>query len=164
MSETVEQYVQRIRGNLDGKDPLTVLQATTPKLSSLVSGKTEDQLRKRPAPDKWSAAEIVIHLAEVELVMGFRVRLILGCNGTAIPAFDQDQWAKRYGNAPFAMALEMHRAVRAANLALYQSLSSEQWEQYGIHSERGKETIKNISKLHAGHDVNHLKQIENILR
>src|SRR5689334_8596729 len=134
MTETPEQYVQRIRKNLEGTDPLTVIQNTPAKLTSLIAGKTEKQLRKRPAPEKWSVAEIIIHLAEVEMVVGFRLRLVLGSNGTATPAFDQDQWAKRYDNASLKLALEMFSAVRASNLELYRSLSAEQWEQYGIHA------------------------------
>src|SRR5262249_32438071 len=163
MVETFEQYVQRLLGLLDGKDPLEVLETTATQVSSLVSGKGEDQLRKRSAPGKWSVAEIVAHLSETEMVVGFRVRLILASNGTPIQSYDQNEWAKRYDHVSIPLALDMYRAIRKTNLALYRSLSAEQWQQFGIHSERGKETVAHIAKLHAGHDINHVKQIEGIL-
>jgi DinB superfamily len=163
MIETPAQYVQRIIGILGDTEPLSVLQATPAKLTALVSGKTAVQLSKRPAPEKWSVAEIVAHLSETEIVIGFRVRLILGSNGTPILGFDQDAWATRYGNVPVSLSLETLRALRQANLALYGSLSADQWEQYGMHSERGKETVAHILKLHAGHDLNHLAQVESLV-
>jgi hypothetical protein len=163
MAETSEQYVKRIQATLGNRDPLTVLEATSAELSNLVAGKTEAQLNRRPAPEKWSVAEIMAHLAEAEVVFAFRVRLILGSNGTPIMGFDQDEWAKRYRNSPVSQSLELQRAVRQANVALYKSLSPEQWQQFGMHSERGKETLSHILRLHAGHDVNHIRQIENIL-
>jgi uncharacterized damage-inducible protein DinB len=163
MAETPEQYARRIRTTLGDKEPLTILQATPTKLAALVSGKSEDQLRKRPAPAKWSVAEILAHLTEAEMVIGFRVRLILGSDGVPIQAFDQDQWAKRYGNTATAVSLDLHRAIRQANVELYRSLSPEQWKQFGMHSERGKETVADILTLQAGHDVNHLKRIEDTL-
>jgi hypothetical protein len=163
MKETPEQYIARIKGILGSKDPVTILETTPGKLSVLVSGKTEELLRTRPAPAKWSIAEIVAHVAEAEMVLGFRVRMILGENGVPIQAFDQDAWAARYGSIPIALALHTHRAIRQANVALYRSLAGDQWQQFGIHSERGKETIAHILDLHAGHDLNHLSQIEAIL-
>lgn len=163
MGETVEQYMQRIMNTLGGRDPLTVLRSTEGELSALLDGEPETILTKRPAPDKWSIGEILAHLAEAEMVIGVRVRLVLGNNGTPIQAFDQDVWAQRYKGYPITMARDLYRSIRQANLALYQSLSAEEWERYGMHSERGKETVRRIAQMHAGHDINHLKQIEAIL-
>lgn len=163
MAETPEQYKQRIRTHLVGKDPLAVLEATPERLVGLVQGKPEVLLRKRPTPEKWSVVEVLAHLAEVELVIGFRVRLMLGSSGVTIQGFDQDAWATRYSEYPLAEALEMQRVVRAANLALYRSLSAEQWEYFGMHTERGKETVRDLMQLHAGHDLNHLEQIEKMV-
>jgi DinB superfamily len=159
MEETPEQYVRRILGYLDAKDPLAILEATPAALSRLVGALDETRLRARPSSQRWSMAEIVAHLAEVELVVGYRVRTILATNGAAIQAFDQDEWAKRYAHTPVALSLEMHRGLRAVNLSLYRSLTSEEWQRYGLHSERGKETIDHIVKLAAGHDLNHLRQM-----
>jgi len=162
VNETPQQYIQRIQGYLDGGDPLVVLEATSERLVKAVEG-SNDRLQRRPSSDRWSVAEIVMHLAEAELVISYRVRIILEKNGVPIQAFDQDVWARRYRDAQIKPALDMHRGLRQANLALYRSLSPEQWEQYGMHSERGKETIRQIVTLAAGHDLNHLKQVEEIL-
>jgi len=163
VNETPQQYMQRIQGHLAGADPLVVLEATADRLARVVQGKSSDILHRRPSPERWSVAEIVMHLAEAELVIAYRVRIILEKNGVPIPAFDQDVWARRYRDAQIKPALEMHRGLRQANLALYRSFSPEQWEQYGMHSERGKESIRKIVNLAAGNDLNHMKQIEEIL-
>ncbi|HEY3929027.1 MAG TPA: DinB family protein [Candidatus Koribacter sp.] len=160
MAETTQAYVQRIIGTLGSVDPLEVLAQTPGKLDKALEHFSPEEWRKRPAPEKWSPAEIVIHLSEVEMMVGVRVRLVLGQNGIAIQGFDQDAWATRYGKADLDVALVAFRALRAANLALYRSLTEEQWEHYGMHSERGKETARKIVQLCAGHDLNHLAQIE----
>ncbi|MGH9682414.1 MAG: DinB family protein [Candidatus Acidiferrales bacterium] len=165
MKETPQQYIQRIRGNLQGQDPLKVQSATPKKLDRLLKGMPAAKLRKRPAPGKWCVAEIIAHLADAELVGGYRIRMILGAPGTPIQAFDQDAWAValRYDKREARESLDDFRAYRNANIALLKSLSSAQWKHYGMHSERGEETIETITAMFAGHDINHIKQIEGIL-
>jgi uncharacterized damage-inducible protein DinB len=166
MAETAEQYRKRMLAQLDGKHPLK-LQAEAPKkIERLLKGAPPAKLRKRPAPGKWSVAEIVAHVADTELVAGFRMRLILGAPGTPIVPFDQDAWvtALHYDKRDARKALEQFRALREANLALLKTLTREQWKQHGVHAERGPETIETIVNMFAGHDINHIKQIEAILR
>jgi DinB superfamily len=123
------------------------------------------KLRKQPSPGKWSISEILAHLADVELVVGYRLRAVLGAPGTPIQAFDQDRWAQAmgYSKSDPRKSLERFAAFRKANLDLLKSLSPAQWNHHGIHAERGQESIATIAKLSAGHDFNHLKQIERIL-
>jgi hypothetical protein len=165
MKETVQEYVQRIQGKLAGQDPLTVQTATPKKLTRLIRSATASKLRKRPAPEKWSAAEIIAHLADAEIVVGWRVRSILGAPGTPIQAFDQDAWfvAGHYPKRDPRKSLEQFRILREANLALYKTLSPGQWKQYGLHAERGEESIERIVCLMAGHDINHLEQVAAVL-
>jgi hypothetical protein len=165
VKETPQEYTQRIVGFMEGKKPLAVQAATAKKLERLIKGVPASKLRKRPAPDKWSVVEILAHLAETEIVGGFRVRMILGSPGTPIAAFDQDAWAisGHYAKRDPRKSVEQFRAVREANLALLKSLTPEQWKHYGMHAERGQETIEHIVRLYAGHDLNHLGQIEAIL-
>jgi NAD(P)-dependent dehydrogenase (short-subunit alcohol dehydrogenase family) len=165
MQETPQQYTQRILGNVAGQEPLKVQSATPKRLERIMARASTAKLKKRPAPDKWSVAEIVAHLADAEIVIAWRVRAILGAPGTPIQAFDQDSWvvAGHYDKRNPSGSVAQFCAVRAANLALYKSLSPEQWKHYGIHSERGQETVEHIVRLIAGHDLNHLKQIEAIL-
>ncbi len=159
MTETPTQYIARIMSLVQGHDLFAVLEATPSKLRSLLAAKSAEAIATRPAPDKWSPSEIVIHLSEVELIVSCRIRLILGANGTPIQAFDQDAWAVRYANQPYEPALELFGVVRAANLALLKSLTPEQWQQYGMHAERGKETVERVVQMLAGHDLNHLHQL-----
>jgi hypothetical protein len=165
MNETPEQYIKRILGNLDERDPLAVQAATAGAIERLTEKAPAEKLRERPAPEQWSVGEILAHLAEAEIVLGWRVRSILGAPGTPLQAFDQDAWARsgNYRGRDPKKSLALFRALREANLDLYSALSPEQWEHYGMHAERGKETLKHIVRLMAGHDLNHLKQIERIL-
>jgi uncharacterized damage-inducible protein DinB len=166
MAETPQQYTERILANAKGQDPVKVQSATDKKLARLIQGRSSAKLRKRPAPGKWSVAEILAHLADAELVIAWRMRSILGAPGTAIQAFDQDAWvaAGNYNKRDPRKSIELFRAVRGANLALIKSLSPAQRKHYGQHAERGRESIEHIVTLIAGHDVNHIRQIENILQ
>jgi hypothetical protein len=163
--ETVQQYTQRIMANAEGQDSIKVQSSTSKRLTRLVKGVSSARLRKRPAPDKWSVSEILAHLADVEIVVGWRMRSILGAPGTPVQAFDQDSWvtAGHYEKRDPHKSIELHRTVREANLALLKSLSAEQWRLYGQHAERGQESIEHIVRMMAGHDINHIRQIERIL-
>jgi len=136
MPETPQQYIRRILAHAKGANPRKLQAAAVGKLERLVKGVAPARLRKRPAP------------------------------GTPIQAFDQDAWAAalRYEKRDARAALAQFRALREANLALLKSLSPEQWNHFGLHAERGQESIRHIARLHAGHDLNHLRQIESILR
>jgi hypothetical protein len=165
MKETPQQYTQRIIAHAAGKQPLAVQAATPKKLERLIKGVPTAKLRKRPAPEKWSVSEILAHLGEAEIAGSFRMRLILGSPGTPVAAFDQDAWviSGHYEKRDPRQSLELFRTLREANLALLKSLTPEQWKHYGIHSERGQETVEHIVRMFAGHDLNHLAQIEAIL-
>jgi DinB superfamily len=166
MSETVEQYRQRILGHVQADDPIKLQAAAPKKIERLLKGASSTKLKKRPAPEKWSVAEIVAHLADVEIVVGYRMRMTLGAPGGPIQAFDQDSWAMsgHYAKRDPRKSLAQYRALREANLALLKLLTPEQWKQYGVHSERGNESIEMIVRMMAGHDLNHVQQIERILR
>lgn len=165
MQETPQQYIQRMLGNAGSQEPVKLQAATPKKIERLLKGAPSSKLRKRPAPGKWSVAEILAHLADTELVSGYRIRMILGAPGTPIPAFDQDAWAAamRYEKRDTRKSFARFCALRENNLALLKSLAPEQWEHCGIHAERGKETVAHIARMMAGHDINHLGQIELIL-
>jgi DinB superfamily len=165
MSETPQQYTKRIMSHAEGQEPVKV-QANTPKrLERLIKGVSTAKLRKRPEPNKWSVAEIIAHLADVEIVVGWRMRLILGAPGTPVHAFDQDSWvtALHYDKRDPKKDLAQHRVLREANLAMLKTLTPEQWKQFGMHTERGQESIEHIVRMIAGHDLNHIQQIERIL-
>lgn len=166
MHETTEQYAARISGYVQGKDHFKILQSTVRKLKLLVGRTPRSRLLKPSAPGKWSAAEILAHLAESELVFGYRLRLVLGANGTLVQAFDQNQWQANAGylKKDPKQTFEFFQTLRENNIALLESLSKEHWNYYGVHQERGRESIARMVELYAGHDVNHFQQIESLVK
>jgi hypothetical protein len=165
MQETAEQYRNRMYQYIAGQNPLKLEAAAPARLAKLLKGVSRVVARKRPAPGKWSIAEIVAHISDTELVSGYRIRAILGQPGTAIIGFDQDAWvtALHYDKRDLKKSYEQYRALREANLALLKSLAPEQWKHAGIHNERGPESVETILRMMAGHDLNHFEQIERIL-
>ncbi len=166
MQETPQQYSKRILSYIQGQNPLHVQQSTSKKLERLIRPLTRHQMHKRPAPGKWSIAEILAHLAETELVGGYRIRMILSANGTRIQAFDQNAWARNsnYARQDPRKSLRTFGVLRESNLALLKSLPKKKWSYYGIHAERGKESVARIVQMFAGHDINHLEQIVRIAK
>ena len=166
MQETAQEYTKRLISYAEGKEPLRLQQAAPKKLASLIKGKTGKQLMRRPAPDKWSVAEIVAHLADGELAISWRLRQILSNNAISIQAYDQDAWAKtfNYAKRDPRESLAHYRTLREANLALLKSVPRKLWDNYGVHQERGNETVSHVVRMVAGHDLNHLQQMEKILK
>jgi hypothetical protein len=165
MKETPQQYTERILGYVQGNQPLVVQAATAKELNRLIKGVSRAKLRRRPAPEKWSVSEIIAHLADSEFVGGFRLRFILGSPGAPVVSYDQDKWVTsgHYDQRDPQTSLAHFCVLRECNLALLKTLTPEQWKHYGMHSERGRESIGHIVRMFAGHDVNHLQQIEEIL-
>jgi len=164
MKETSEHYVQRILGYLDGQDPWKIQKSTANRLDKATRRLRPKQMRKKPAPGKWSIAEILAHVADTEVVASWRLRLILANDGTPIQGFDQNVWAEtfRYEDQDPRASLKTFRVLRENNLSLLKHVPRKLWENHGMHSERGKETISHIVRLFAGHDLNHLQQIKAI--
>ena len=165
MQETVQQYTRRILGYIDGKEPLRVQRDSPKKLAGLIKGLDKKRLARKPAPGKWSIAEILAHLADSEIVGGWRLRQVISNNGIALQPYDQNVWAQTfdYAHTDARESLETFTAVRKSNLALLKRAPKESWENHGMHQERGKETLAHIVRLYAGHDLNHIGQIEKIV-
>lgn len=166
MKETPQQYTKRILGYVEGREPLKIQKTTAKKLQKLIKPLSKKQIRRRPAPGKWSIAEILAHLADTEIAGSWRMRLIMGLDGTPVVAFDQDAWAKAfaYADRDPQESLKVFRVLRENNLSLLKSIPPRLWEHHGMHSERGRETIAHIVRMFAGHDLNHLQQIEKIAK
>jgi uncharacterized damage-inducible protein DinB len=166
MNETAQQYTERILGYLAGKDAMAVQRSTVRKIESAIRRLDKRQMTRRPAPGKWSIAEILAHLVDTEIVGSYRMRLILGSNGTPIQPFDQDVWATTfdYARRDPKVSLATFRVLRENNLSMLKALPKSLWENHGMHAERGKETISRIVAMFAGHDLNHLGQIEKMVK
>lgn len=164
MKETFEQYSARMLSLSAGADPMAILEHTPARISQLLGGRSSRELQARPSPDRWSIAEIVHHLADSEIVFAYRVRRILSTPGAPIEAYDQDAWsrAQHAGDSDAHASLALLRALRGAMLALLRRLDDEELDRYGLHAERGRESIRHLIRLYAGHDRNHLAQIERL--
>jgi hypothetical protein len=145
--------------HLGSQEPMRVL-AETPAHLQQAAASLRDRINASPAPGKWSPREIICHLADCELVFGFRYRQALADDNHVIQPFDQDRWAKPYGAYTAEQALQLFTAVREWNLALLRSLAPEQLARTVTHPERGSMVLKTIVETAAGHDLNHLKQLE----
>lgn len=158
-------YQARLSAYTAGKDPVAMQQQAPIILAMLVDGLAEGKLKARPAPGKWSVCEILAHLAEDELATSWRYRQMLEHCGCDLASFDQDQWAQLgdYASWNPKEALELFRLLRGANLRMLAHLSSEDWQKYGIHAERGKITVADLARHMAGHDMNHIDQVRRIL-
>jgi len=138
---------------------------TAIKLATLIAGKSEDALRRAPAPGKWSVVEVIAHLAEDELATSWRYRQMLEQPGVLLAGFDQDEWARRgqYAQWDLRDALELFRMLREANVRLLEGLTDEEWSRWGTHSERGRLTVADLAGHMNGHDARHMAQIARIL-
>ncbi len=165
MNETPEQYKARILGLMEGKDSVSVQRETASRLAKLVEGTPGERLSKRPAPDKWSVSEILVHLAEAEVSCFWRYRQMIEHNGATIIPFDQDLWYKLgdYPSRDARESLQLFRLMREANLRMLDRLTPEQWQRGGVHTERGPMTVADLVRQMAGHDINHVAQVEKLV-
>jgi uncharacterized damage-inducible protein DinB len=148
--------------NLGGRDPVGIIAETPDRLAQLVDTLGPERLEIPPAPGKWSAREILCHLADGETVFAFRLRQALAEDHHVIQPFDQEKWAVRYAAFAARTALAVFSAVRAWNVALIRSLSPSALSKRLTHPERGEMTLQVIVETMAGHDIGHIRQIEAI--
>jgi DinB superfamily len=148
--------------HLEGRDPRTVIASTPNALRRLAADIGPSRITTPRAPGKWSARDILCHLADCEVVFAFRLRQALAEDHHVIQPFDQDLWAKPYGQADAEAALATFTAVRAWNIALLKGVTTEQVRKPVTHPERGDMTFDTIVETMGGHDRNHIKQLEEI--
>ena len=148
--------------HLEGQDPLKVAAATTLRLELALKALPQEYLDKSPAPGKWSIREILCHLADCEIVFAYRLRQALAEDHHVIQPFDQNTWAKSYGAYDATAALVVFAAVRQWNLSLIGAAAPEAFAKRLTHPERGEMTFGVVVETMAGHDLNHLKQLDAI--
>lgn len=160
------KYPKAVLDLVGGREPLSVLRETPAALARAIEGLFPAQLRKPEAPGKWSIAQVLQHLADSDLVWGWRVRLILAQDRPTLTGYDQDLWAERlhYADADPQEALEQLHVLRRGNLNLIARATPQDLERVGVHSERGEESAGYLCGLYAGHDLLHLRQIDRIRR
>jgi uncharacterized damage-inducible protein DinB len=147
---------------LDGRPLEAILADTGSSLASLLEAIGPEKAVVPPAPGKWSPAEIVCHLADCELVFAFRLRQTLAEDAPVIQPFDQEKWAATYSGIAAEQALQVFNAVRQWNLRLIASALPAAAGRPVTHPERGTMTFLTLVETMAGHDLNHLGQLQKL--
>ena len=145
---------------LDGRPLDAILASTTEQLGALIAAIGPEKAAARPAPGKWSPAEILCHLADCELVFGFRLRQTLAEDAPTVQPFDQEKWAETYPAIRADEALATFSAFRRWNLLLLAAALPAAANRPVTHPERGQMTFQTIVGTMAGHDLNHLAQLQ----
>ena len=147
---------------LNGHDAATLVKQYPDKLAAVISELGPSGMGLRLAPGKWTVSQILCHLADCEIAFSFRWRQTLAEDNHVVQPFDQDHWAKPYASLSADDALRTFLALRHWNVLFLDSLSPSDWEREVTHPERGRQTFRTLVETMAGHDLNHLKQLEAI--
>ena len=150
---TRSRYLELL-GDLDA---IEVLQATPLRLIEAFDAFTSADLEASYAPDSLTRREVIAHMADVELVMGFRFRQLAAVPGVELQPFDPAAWSQRYRLLEPSLAVEAFRSLRAWNLALFVSFSLEDWLVEAYHPEWGFESMDLMVRMLAGHDLDHMR-------
>ncbi len=167
MSPELKAYLKKTDDLRAGRDPMTLMRGAPARLARAVKGLSGATLRRRPAPGKWCIQEILGHLVDTEVVYGYRYRMANMQPGSPIQGYDQEQWVREanYRGRKWSATklLAQVADLRRATLYYLESMPrGSATKRYGMHTERGKETVRRIQELIAGHDINHLEQIKAI--
>ena len=146
--------------DLAGRDPLDAMRDTTARIRALVGDWRPDQFDRSYAPGKWDARQILTHLAQSEVALGYRARMALTTPGYAAQSFDQDAWMARESATTGHDALDAFLGTAAMNIALFASLSDADRATLALPSRVRLLTVDWIIHQMAGHQIHHLKQLE----
>jgi DinB superfamily len=148
--------------DLGSREPLDALAETPGRIHQLVERWGEDHFERTYAPGKWTARKILVHLAPTELALGTRVRFALSQEGYSAQPFSQDDWIPLDERVDARTALETYVTVRRLNLAMFRTLTPDQQNRSFNHPEYGELTVGWVMAQMAGHDIHHLKQLEQV--
>jgi hypothetical protein len=162
--DDIARYVAALLNLLGNRNPVAVLRETPDSMERFIKTVPAHLVTLPEAPGKWSIGEVVAHLADSELVGGFRLRMVLAHDRPHLTGYDQDLWASRlrYRDVAVRDALEQFSVLRRANMRIWERLGPSDLARVGLHGERGEESLGHIRNLYAGHDLLHLRQVERI--
>jgi len=143
-------------------EPIATMRKNVDRVRALAAGWTPDQFERRHAPGKWTARQIVIHLAHTEMALGNRARMALSTPNYAAQRFDQDSWVARETRISGHDALDAFVALSRLNAALFEGLSAPDRQTSMSHPDYGTITVDWIVHLLPGHQLHHLTQLEQI--
>lgn len=145
-------------------EPLQTMRTNVDKIRHLTKGWTAERFDRPHAPGKWTARQILLHLAQTEMALGTRARMALATKNYAAQQFDQDAWVQREPRLSGPEAVDALVAMSRMNCALFEGLSQQERETSMSHPEYGTITVDWILHLLPGHQIHHLAQLESIAR
>jgi hypothetical protein len=151
-------YVRALVDTLGDRDPVQVLRQTPAAVGAICAGLTDAQWRTPMADGEWNALQVVGHLLDVDVVYGFRWRLILTEDRPSYPGYDEKRWSLLPRPAP-ARLLAALDGLRAVNLAVLAGVDEDAATRMGVHGEQGEERFELTVRKIAGHDLAHLNQL-----
>ena len=143
--------------------PHDVLDMTAITIARLIRDSDRDALTRSPAPGKWSIRDILCHLADSEIGWGFRLRQTVAEEHHVIQPFDQEAWSSAFAKLDAHDALDAFTALRRWNMLFVRAVGPAAESKAVRHPERGEMTFRTIVETMAGHDINHLRQIEKLV-
>src|SRR5262245_35641823 len=155
-------YRKRLLGLLGERNALEALEENPERVEAVARKLGDAGLSRSYAPGKWTGKQVLAHLADAEMATGFRVRQVLSQENHQIQGWDEGVWSRRYTNVDAEAALQSFLASRRWNLTLFRGLDATDLAREAVHPERGPETLDTIVRMLAGHDYNHLGQLERL--
>lgn len=151
---------------MEVQDLLDRYLAGPPKLRESLAGLTEVDLRFKYDPAKWSAREIAIHVADMDVVASFRMKRVISEPGSRYPGVDQDLWAGGLGyqDRDVEPSLRLLEAVRTEMAAILGALPLDAWSRRGVHDSAGEQTLRDLVEAYTQHLETHVGQIWAIRR
>src|SRR5262249_23275225 len=129
-------------------------------VAEALAGANDDELDAHPAPGKWSAREIVHHLADSEMTSAIRLRLLIATDNPSIAGYDQDEFARRlYYDRPIEASIEAFKAARRTTAEILDRMTESEWSRGGTHTEHGRYTVELWLEIYAEHAHSHADQI-----
>jgi hypothetical protein len=147
---------------LAGREPLAAMRDSVERIRTLTRGWTADRFERSYGPGKWSARQVLTHLAQTEMALGTRARMALATPDYAAQSWDQNDWMARESQTSGADALAAFLALARMNLVFFEGLSPADRATRLSHPEYGELTVEWIIHQMAGHQINHLQHLERI--
>ncbi len=149
---------------LGDREPIASMRDTAERIRALTSGWSAQQFERTYAPGKWTARQILTHLAEADVALGYRIRMALSTPDYIAQPFDQDAWIAKEARTSGVEAEGAYFALRQMNLSFFAALSTADRETTFTHPEYGAITVDWVIHQMAGHDLNHVAQLETIAK
>jgi DinB family protein len=149
---------------VEGENTLTCLETTPARYESLVRSWPRERDEQSYAPGKWTARQILVHLAQIEMVFTSRLRFALTVDNYVVQTFEQDDWIAIEGQPAALTALDAYLSMRRMNLHLCRGLNDRQRKRQFTHPEFGVIDVDWLMDWCAGHERHHLPQIETIAK